>query len=218
MAIILAIIAVYRWVDASRTAAHERAWGDLAGATSPETLRQVASDNSSNPAVAALAQLRAGDLALSRVLNPVAAEPTSATTKPTSAIPGLSAPAIAPRSPEAERNNDLKLAEDAYNAAINVKSAPVIIQLNARLGLAAVAETRGQWAKAHEAYQAAAKAAGDEYPMIKAQAVAREALIDRLPTSLAFSPEKPPVVATQPADLFPLAPHFGVPATTQPVK
>lgn len=212
VAVVLAVVAIYRWIDASRRAAHERAWAELAGATSPESLRQVAADNAANPPVYALAQLRAGDLLLSRVLNP--ADTNAATTKP-SAIPGLPGIGPAPRSPEDDRAADLKQAEDSYKAVVNSKDAPLVIQLNARLGLAAVAEMQGEWGKAREAYKETIKLAGDTYPLIKTQAVGREAMLDRLPGSLAFSPEKPPVVATQPSDLFPV-PHFGVGTSTQP--
>jgi hypothetical protein len=212
VALALAIVAVFRWVSASRAAAHERAWGELAGATSPESLRQVALENVNDPAVWALAQLRSGDLLLARVVDPESADAKNATTKPS-----LGAGS---RSPEEERAFNLKAAEDAYKAVLSGKDVPVIIQLNARLGLAAIAESHEDWAKAHESYQAAIKQAGDAYPMIKSQATAREALLDRLPASLAFSPEKPPappVSATPSLDAFP-TPHLSVGASTQPAK
>jgi hypothetical protein len=213
VALALAIVAVYRWVSASRTAAHERAWGELAGATSPESLRQVALENSNDPAVGALAQLRAGDLLLGRVVDPESAT-RNATTKPASGLGSSN------RSPEEERSFNLKAAEDAYKAVLSGKDVSVVIQLNARLGLAAVAESREDWGKARESYEAAIKQAGDEFPLIKSQAVARKALLDRLPSSLAFSPEKPPappVDEKQALDAFP-APHMSVGASTKPAK
>ncbi len=189
---VLVVIAVavlgWRFFSARAAESHEKLWSDVNASTDPASLRQIAEENAGKP-VAALAYLRSGDLLLAK-----ATFRDQASDMP----PTASAPA--PVS-EAEREAWIKDAGAAYEQAIATPSAQPVVRLNAQLGLAAVNEARSDWAGARKLYQQVQQGAGNTFPIIAADAKAREGLLDRLNAPLAFSPEVPP--PTTPGSEFP---------------
>lgn len=171
-----------RWYDHRAAAAHEEAWSELAGSTSPDSYRQVA-ESTDDPTVRALAYLRGADLLLTKATTSSAASDADSTSS---------------------RDRALHDAAAMYQRVIDEQNIHKVYGLNARLGLAAVAEARGDWAQARENYQAVLQGAGEGYSSIAAQAKGKLATLDRLasPVVLAAPPpaSTPP---TQPSILLP---------------
>ncbi|MCX5661687.1 MAG: hypothetical protein NTW19_18570 [Planctomycetota bacterium] len=167
---------------------HQSAVRDLELATSPESLRGVA-QQASEPGIAAVALLRGADLALASAVMPEPPVPPS--TQPSEAR------AKGPLSAE-DRKAALKDAEQMYKAVIDQPAAAPVVKLNARMGLAAAAESRSDWEAASKLYQETADQAG-LYEVIKSRAQKRQALIAELKSPVAFAPEP----ATQSASMLP---------------
>lgn len=193
--VILTIVAIFsgrtfygRYVDQS----HQSAVRDLEMATSPESYRGVA-QQSSEPPVAALALLRGADLALASAVLPQPADAAPPTTQP-----GLTAPG--PKGPQtpAERQAALKDAEQMYKGVLDHPAASPVLRLNAKLGMAAVAESRSDWESAGKLYRETIEQATD-YDVIRQRAQKRQALLEQLKKPVAFAPEP----ATQPASQLP---------------
>ena len=166
---VLVVVAVFvgkRFIENRNTAVLEEAWADLAQATSPESYRLVAQSHPL-PAVRALADLRGADLWLAKAAAPLpdadpATEPSQAT-----------APALTP-------TQCLDEAALVYERVANDPDAHHVFKLNAHLGLAAVAESRQDWAQAQQQYTWVTQQAGPGYEVIAAQAKARQGQLDRL--------------------------------------
>ena len=203
---ILAVLAIaalgfagWRWASNSRTAAHESAWTDLATATSPESLRQVAHAHS-DPAVGALALLNAADLLLAESSRPQSGDPP-ATSLPDDAADNVagddsSDPAAdnAPVLPSLSPEQALQDAQEIYQQIAEDQSLHIVYRLNAQLGLGAVAESQEDWQAARDIYQAVEAQAPAGFAAIKDQATRRLAQIDQLSIPLLADalPRSPP--------------------------
>ncbi len=159
--------------DKRQAERHETMWSELANATSPEAARSLAMSYS-EPGYKAKAWLKGADLLLARALEPqVAPSPAN----------GEGA------SPPVDRAATLTQAADYYQGVLAVDQAAVVYRLNARLGLATVAETQGDFDAASKQYEQILADAGTEYAAISAQAKARLEMLPDLKNPVKFGPE-----------------------------
>jgi len=183
---VLVVAAVFfgkRFIESRNAAVLEEAWADLAQATSPESYRLVAQSHEL-PAVRALADLRGADLWLAKAAAPMPdTEPTPQGSQ--AATPVLTAEQF------------LDEAAMVYGRVANDPQAHLVFKLNAHLGLAAVAESRQDWAQAQQQYTWVTEHAGPGYKVIAAQAKARQGQLDRLKRPVVFGPDPDPP-ATEP--------------------
>lgn len=186
----------YRFFNYRYTEAHETAWADLAGSTSPQAYTEVAADHD-NTTVQALAYLRGGDLLLAQALSPdEPAQPEPAPTPEGQTPEGQPAPNPTPEPAKPiDRAATLNDAAAMYAQALGAAKDKPLIALNARLGAAAVAESQGKFDEAKAHYEAVAQEAGEKFPVLAAQAKTRLGLLDTLKTPVAFAPD-PPAPAT----------------------
>ena len=175
--ILAAIVFGKRFYDQRTATRHENAWSDLAMATSPEGYQRVAADFD-DPVVTALANLRGADLLVKDVAVPQSVPDTKS---------GKGA-ATQPSADDARQKLDT--AAKMYHEVVSHADVPLVFRLNAMLGLAAVAENRGEWKDADSWYGQVAEQAGS-YTMISAQAAARRAMLNELQEKMAFAPAKP---------------------------
>ncbi|MEM1107256.1 MAG: hypothetical protein AAGH99_01030 [Planctomycetota bacterium] len=166
VAIVAIAFAGYNLITKSRQAALQTAWLDLYGSTTPESLEVTALDTK-NPAVRAAAHLRAGDLLL--------AESRTAADEDAAAI--------------------LDSAAEQYQTAFD-EAPHLIYELNALDGLAVVAESRYDTAKATELYGQIKSMAEGEFPYWAQLADNRLALLPGLSEPVVFAPEPEPVAET----------------------
>ncbi|MCC7146885.1 MAG: tetratricopeptide repeat protein [Phycisphaeraceae bacterium] len=183
LVVLLVVVANQYWRDRT-VRLREEAWGQLHEETSPAGLKDLA-ENTGNKTVKALASLQAADLLMSGN----GADQAGPTT----------APAV---KTEEQKQQDLADAEQLYQAVLDQAEVGEVIRLNARLGLASVAEAKKSWDQARKLYQqviADAEAAKQEGLAIQARG--RLAMLDRLSEPMPFAPE--PVAAdtaaTQPS-------------------
>jgi hypothetical protein len=106
----------------------------------------------------ATAILRAADLRLIAATNPAAGNP----------------------------KEDIDKAESGYRQVVALAGVHDLFKLNAHLGLAAVEESRRDWAKAAAAYDAAIQLAGAHHPAIAQSAKSRKAALDKLRNPISF--------------------------------
>lgn len=175
IAVVVIIFAGTKLYRDWRANAQQAAWTDLAGATSPQAADMVASDHS-NPAVKALAFLKAGDLYLQAAAKPAPAE--------NRAMP-VDAGAADPV--EAQRKQMLDSAETRYKTVLSLNAAS-LYQLNAQLGLASVAEGRKDWEQARTYYQQVIDEAGDKYAALKELATIKQGMLPNLESPIVFGP------------------------------
>lgn len=192
--IVLAFFVIKRFLDARKMAAHETSWTDLANASSPDAFTRIAREHAGTP-VEALAYLNAGDLLLQEVAIPEA---------PTATAPATRADSAA-KLDEAEAN---------YNKARNVPEASETVKLNALLGLASVAESRGKIDEARDYYNQVIEQA-ENFAFIRGQAKARLAMLDSLARPVSFGTDRPlpPTDALPPIPLELPQPPATAPAT-----
>ncbi|MEM9419267.1 MAG: hypothetical protein AAGA25_09490 [Planctomycetota bacterium] len=162
LAIAAIVFAGYNLLSKNREAALQNAWLDLYGSTTPESL-EVTAEGNKNPAVRAKAHLNAGDLLL--------AESRTATEE--------DAPAI------------LTSAAGHYQAALD-EAPHLIFELNALDGLATIAESQYDTAKAGDLYNEIKTKAEGEFPYWVNLADSRLALLPQLTEAVEFAAE--PVV------------------------
>lgn len=195
----------YRLFRTSREVTHEEAWGDLAMTSSPDGFLAVAADHQDNPAVHALATLRAATLLLKKSI----ARPTGA--GGTQGQPSASAESLT----DEQKQRYLEQAARHFLAVLEVQGANGFIKLNAKLGLARVAESQGRWDDARRLYQEIEKEATDDAALsssrIIAQAKTGLALLDRLAKPVIFSPEEPATSASEPDEVSPLSESLPIP-------
>jgi hypothetical protein len=172
-----------RWYENRQNALQEEAWRDLSDSTSPEVYREVA-ESHDQVAVKALAYLRGADLLLEKATG---------------------ASGITP-SPE-DSQQALDEAGTMYQKVLELKDAHKVYRLNAYLGLATLAESRGDLEQAREDYEAVMDQAGAGYGMIVAQAKGRLQMLDRLadPVTFAASPAPSGLPGELPVDIAPVA-------------
>lgn len=154
VAVVCLAVAVYLILSTRATQAHESAWNDLANSAGAQALAQVASEHS-DTTVKVLANLRAADIYLSNAAVPQVAKSakpkdqsgeTSAKEKSTQ-----TSQAPAPKLSQAEQ---LTRAKAMYKSVLEIAKHP-LFKLNALMGLASVAENKGNWAQAGDYYQQA---------------------------------------------------------------
>ncbi len=175
----VAIIVGKTVMDANAAAKKEQAWADLAGSTSPESYSLVAQLHT-DPAVRALGNLRAADL--------VTTGPTLPQTDNTQTD-----------QPDAAIEFTEKQAADMYKQVIDDEAAHTVYKLNARLGLAAIAENSSDWDQAKNQYQQTIDQAGTAYAALATHARKRLELLDKLTLPVVFAPEAPkPRIEDQP--------------------
>jgi predicted negative regulator of RcsB-dependent stress response len=167
--IVLVLLTGWIWYRKSQVGRHEQAWQDLAVANTPERLRTLAQD-SSEPSVRVLAGLRAGDAWLTESLSP---DPEKAAKAPAA----------------------LSQARQCYADVADNAAAALPMRLNARLGLASVAEAKKDWPEARKQYTQVTAEAGAGYATLAARAQARLNVLDGLASPVVFAATAP---ATQP--------------------
>jgi len=192
----LATFAAWQWFSNRAETRQETAWADLAEAGTPEALEEIAR-NGKVQTVRVLAALRAGDLLLN-----------DANTRP--------------REAEAEARAGLNTRAGAmYQLARDEAETPAM-EVNAVLGLAAVAENQKRFDEARQLLAAAQKLAADNtLPGLAAEAAQKLALYGEfdLTAEVAFGTAEPPEVDSGPGPDGPATrPAETQPAATQPVS
>ena len=205
LTVLLIAVVVYAgktWYQSSQAKAHEAAWSDLANATSPGACQSVA-ESHSDPAVRALAYLRAGDLLLKKASQLETQAATEALTgdKPDESQAGDEGEDASGQDPDPSdfgsnpgltASGALETAQSMFRRVVQDDSANPIYRLNALLGLAAVAEGLENWDEAGGHYQSVLDQAGAGYEAISSQARTRLDMIDQLKTPVIFASEPPP--------------------------
>ncbi len=186
----------YRWNMDQTKLEHDRAWGDLDSATSPDSLRAVAKAHAVD-GVAVHAYLRAADLSLAKALG------QGQFISSVDDERGVD---------DAQRQELLDAAQQDYQRVVDDPSTHIAVRLNAMLGLAAVAEWRQQWDEARGIYEQVQQLAGDRYEKIAGQAEVRAAALDRAAMPVMFAPEPPPEETSESPDVAADAP------ATQPAE
>lgn len=175
IAVLIIIFAGSKLYNDWQYSAKESAWVDLAGATSPQSADMVANEHS-NPTVQALAFLKAGDLFLAEASKP---EPAEQRVLP---VDGGGDPV------EQERAQMLDNAASRYTTVLDL-DVPLVYPLNAKLGLAAVAENREAWDEAAGLYQQVIDQAGDRHATLSALAKAKMDMLPQLKRPVVFGPD-----------------------------
>lgn len=183
------IFAGMNFFRSRQTSGQERAAAAVATAVSPQAKEAVARDFSSKPAFAQRAALQAADqyLQQARDNSAVAPEGTEITLEPAEALNQAS-------------SLYQGLVDDAYHP---------LIAINAKLGLAAVAEARSDWDAAAGAYdQAKTQAEAENYLYLARLAETRKGFLGQLKDPIPFGVEPAPSTqpATQPDGDTPAAP------------
>ncbi|MEM8737576.1 MAG: hypothetical protein AAGG38_03740 [Planctomycetota bacterium] len=159
VAIFALAFAGYSFFTQRAESARQLAWIDLYASTSPDSLDLLA-QSTRNPAVRAVAHLRAGDL--------LRQESLTASDQDATAI--------------------LHTARDHYQAVLDDTPHP-IYRLNARDGLGVVAEALREMDLAREHYEALEEEAGEAYPYWARLANQRLAMLPELAERITFAPE-----------------------------
>jgi hypothetical protein len=160
--VVILAVAGYRFYTQRQTQQHNAAWRDLATATSPDTLMQVA-ESHSLPAVQSLARLRAGDLLLQQAVSPDS-------------------------SGDRSTSEALNEAANLYQTVIDNDAADPAMRVNALLGKAAVAETQDNWDQAREVYgQAIELGQQHQLSALAQQAEGRRAQLEEVSRPVTFA-------------------------------
>lgn len=114
-----------------------------------------------------------------------------------------------------EIKRDLDDAGAMYGDVLKIKGAHDVYSLNARLGLAAIAESRRDWDAARTEYEKVSADAGN-YTIIAYRAKARLAMMPRLKKKITFGPEKAPELPGGQPLRFPLVPSQFFPVPIHP--
>ncbi len=192
--LVVVVIMVVRIIERNAATTSETELRKLAEAQSGFDFRSAA-ETASSPDVKARALLRGGDSLLEKVRTAIGEDGKA-------------------RSNE-DIERDLQDAAAMYGDVLKIDGAHKIYRLNARLGLAAVAESRRDWDAATAEYKKVAAEAGD-YSVIAYRAKARLAMMPRLMKRITFGPEKAPELpGDQPLE-FPLVPSQFFPLPIHP--
>jgi len=169
--IVALIVAGYRFYTARQAQQHNAAWRDLATATSPDTLMNVAESHEVG-AVSTLAKLRAADLLNDQAVTPATSDDQNQTA-----------------------GEMLERARRLYEGIVSNENASPVIRANALLGLGAVAESQGNLEQARKQYQQLMELTRQPgLDHLAQQAESRLALLDQLSEPVVFA-----APATQPA-------------------
>ncbi|MEM6333046.1 MAG: hypothetical protein AAF823_06875 [Planctomycetota bacterium] len=155
----------YRLYTSWTTSTRENGLTELAIETSPAGFLRVANDYSA-VGVRSRALLAAGDTALNLAVQ------------------------LDPSREADARNEELASAQAAYDQLL-ASDVPAIYHVNALLGLASVAETRGEWDTAADHYARAQSVAGEDFAFLAELAASRAALLDDIRRPVAFAPPEP---------------------------
>ncbi|MBI1337246.1 MAG: hypothetical protein GC164_09830 [Phycisphaera sp.] len=169
LVVLLALFGI-RYMKLRALERQERDWSELATSTSPESFERIAQDTS-DPAVRAYANLKAGDLLLEQTLPETKNDRDKTTDKRTNE----------------ELLND---ARTRYQAAMQAPESSIVLRLNALMGIAVVDEAQNKLDSARANLEKL-KAQAKDYPLIAQQADKRLAMLDRLEQPITFAPDKP---------------------------
>ncbi len=204
LVLLVAALALFakQMYDKRQAERQETMWSDLANATSPEAARSLAMSYA-EPGYKAKAWLKGADLLLTKAMAPDQTPATPETIGP-DGVPVSPVVPVTPVTP-ADREATLQQAANYYQGVLDVSGAEVVYRLNARLGLATIAETRGDFDAADKQYEQILTDAGTEYSAIAAQAKARQAMLTELRQPVKFGPEPvaPPEPVADPAATTP---------------
>lgn len=191
ISLVALVIMARRFLIERGELARQTAQEELAMISNPEAAKAVARSND-DPVIKAQALLAGADLSLARAVNPAAAEPVRETSGTTTApaAPAVTSPATL-----------IKTAGEMYKSVLALSDVNPVFFINARLGLAAVAEAQSDWPEAKAQYQQTIKLAEKDFPVIAAQARARLETLEQLQTPITFAPAAP--VTTAPAAAVP---------------
>ncbi len=165
--VVLAVLLFWQLRNRNIREQHDRQWENLSSATSPSAFMEVSRQTDGTARYMALTN--AGQLWLERVAMPMLASSEES-------------------SPNETPENMLRSAAEAFEQVVQASDAPLPLRLEAMLGLAAVAEGRLQWDEAAKWYDKVAAEAGETFPVHKARAERRQALMDRLRAPVTFAP------------------------------
>jgi len=181
--LIILVVVIVIFLRQTRSArvedAHDSAWYDLAKATSPEAYLQVAKSHDV-PTIKTLAHLRAADLSLAKLTS--GAGPADL-----DAPDGDQGAALT----DEQRQRHLDQAEQGYSYVISDPEAHHVMKLNAMLGLAALAESQGDWDAARQWYEQVQSKCSSGCDAIAAIAKSRTAALQRAAIPVVFAPDPP---------------------------
>ncbi len=159
-----------RFYNNMQATSHENAWADLASTTTPSGYRERAREDSGFGAIQEIALLRGAEKYHQQAIKIQDEDGTGAQT-----TPGVMS-----------ADDSLKNAEAMYRQVLDSKSDPVFLA-NAAVGLANVAETKGDFTAAEQYWTRAEKLANDAHlGAIAAQAKVRLGMLDELKQPIVF--------------------------------
>ncbi len=169
---VLLVIVTNRYFKGRQTRALEAAYGDLAAAKSPFEMVDVAEKHRGVPGFTGMALFEAAKLRQQEAQGLIF-------------TPGADA-----KVGDADRTKGLEQAADLYNRVVklNVSSLQV---LNARMGLASVLESQGQFDQAKAQYEAVVKEGESSWPPLAQRAKLRLESLDQIKVAVTFPPPKP---------------------------
>lgn len=190
----------WEWWKRRAETARDAAWDELAAATTPAALRDLAARNPTDDALGILASLSAGDGLLSSIQTGTRFD-RQATDADAALTRDLREQYLA--------DADAAYAQAQMDAAAMSGFSGKPLLVPALLGRAAVAECRGDFKMAGEFLTQAEKTAQPEYPVLALRAASRLKTLDRLSTPYPI-PEAPIVIPPMgdatPTPLVPGAP------------
>ncbi len=181
--ILLAVASMfgYRYYQSYSASKHEVSWSDLASTTTPQSYRERAQDNPGHPAIPYLARLYGAEAYHKQAIEYEAENAT--------ADSGMMKP-----------EESLDAAESMYKQVLE-SDAPVVYKANAALGLANVAETRGDFDAAKTYWEQAEKIATDaKLQAIASQAKVRLGMLGELARPIVFAKSSSPSMPAAPVD------------------
>ncbi|MDH3584221.1 MAG: hypothetical protein OER86_08400 [Phycisphaerae bacterium] len=183
--IVLASFLLVRWLSGRAAAAQEAAYTELFLATTPLAKQELAERYAHVPGLAGKARLEAAQLLLQDALfGRAAAGPVG---------PGTQAPPLT----EAEKKSRLERARSLFAKVIEINGpgaaeSSALQRLNARFGLAAAAESLGDFDTATQQYVRIQEEAKADWPNLQEEAKTRASEIERLQVPVVFPPPKKP--------------------------
>lgn len=173
----------YRWMKGRDARAKEAAWTALAQAGGPESLRRVAYEQEGDWGVSQMALLQAANVLQRDAMGMTSMQPGGG-------------PDVTTTELSQETADQLMQAAELYQQVIDTPAdtqGPSLMQLNARLGLAAVCVTLGEFDDATEHYEFVRSRSGHHKALsVLADAKIRELDALREPIAFAADPEPEP--------------------------
>jgi hypothetical protein len=167
--VVAALILAIRYFSATAANTRDGEQYELATAPGPDAFRKLAQATGSE-SVMVQASLRGGDAILTELRKPTGTGPDQVA---------------------ADKKKQLtESAEGMFKAVLEEAKHP-LIRIKARFGLAAIAETRGDWKKAAEQYQAIKKEGGEGYEYLTKRAAAFETALARIQVEPIYGRDEP---------------------------